>query len=441
MHLPMLYSSQKPLERLQCKSVTLAWLTGPTILMLFYLIPIAYLKIEPPLSRTWAWGCITLSYFMVLIGVSRVKLFENEKYIAAVWQWLFVTILFVTLDLVCVFLIGIDSRISSALLFLIVLWFYLPLRQSLLRLFSRRSRGSYQDHLANGIKLLTNYSMDRHRDAKEVWEQALKEIFNPIYIQWSDTNEPKSVVKKSGQCLSVKTSDVIPSITIEFADDGTRLFNHKDVSLIDSLLFFYTKLCHFQSAFIAGQLLERRRIGRDLHDQIGHDLLSLIYSAKDNESRMLAQNTMKRLREVISALDHNTIAIDYLLNEISNIYVPMCDLAGITPHLLFDSEHLKISFSSSVYLNVLNISREILSNILKHANAKNVWLSLEVDNDHVILRCKNDGMGFDTNNQHSGFGLHNIRERAAEINASADWIRGGNEFVLDINMKGEYFYG
>lgn len=425
-------SRNKPLERMQSKSVILAWLTGPTILMLFYLIPIAYLKIDPPLSRTWAWGCITLSYLMVLIGIGRVKLFENDKYITAVWQWFFATVLFVTIDLVLVFFLGMDPTISSMFLFVVVLWFYLPLRQWLFRIFVGQDGDFYQMHFSRGINFLTNYSLHKSLSSADVWEQTLRGIYNPISFQWLQNGAEKTQLENIGQALVVRKSEFLPGVAIEFADKGSRLFSQQDVAMADSLVLFYEKLCGFQSAFIAGQQLERKRIGRDLHDQIGHDLLSLIYLANDNQSRRLAQNTMQRLREVIRALDRDSITLDSLANEISNIYLSACPLSSIDPHLeIADSDNTYL-FGSAIYLNLLNIFRELLSNTIKHSQATSVWFSLTVNDGKVIFIHQDNGVGFDINGKHDGFGLHNIRERANEINAVVAWNHQGFQLTLTL---------
>ncbi|MBI4232963.1 MAG: hypothetical protein HY686_00805, partial [Chloroflexi bacterium] len=67
-------------------------------------------------------------------------------------------------------------------------------------------------------------------------------------------------------------------------------------------------------------------------------------------------------------------------------------------------------------INLYRIAQEALSNVVRHAQAREVSLSLVRQNDHVILRVTDDGMGFDADapelRRSAHLGLFTIRERA-----------------------------
>ena len=63
-------------------------------------------------------------------------------------------------------------------------------------------------------------------------------------------------------------------------------------------------------------------------------------------------------------------------------------------------------------------------NISKHANASTCHVSILLDDDHLVLEIKDDGIGFDLNATKQGIGLQNIQERAKTISA-----------ILEINSK------
>ena len=71
------------------------------------------------------------------------------------------------------------------------------------------------------------------------------------------------------------------------------------------------------------------------------------------------------------------------------------------------------------------IARESVTNTLKHAAAKNVVISLESGNDHLVMRIKDDGRGFDAASETSGksghFGCMGMRERCRKIGAEIEW--------------------
>jgi signal transduction histidine kinase len=64
------------------------------------------------------------------------------------------------------------------------------------------------------------------------------------------------------------------------------------------------------------------------------------------------------------------------------------------------------------------ITQELLTNIVKHAEAKNVLISFTEQDEHIVLKIKDDGKGFDTFATHEGIGLRNIQNRAEVLNGT-----------------------
>lgn len=66
------------------------------------------------------------------------------------------------------------------------------------------------------------------------------------------------------------------------------------------------------------------------------------------------------------------------------------------------------------------MTQEALSNALKHAQASKVHVLLEFEPEVVQLLVQDDGQGFDSNGNHSGHGLNNMRQRAEELGGTYD---------------------
>jgi two-component system sensor histidine kinase UhpB len=79
--------------------------------------------------------------------------------------------------------------------------------------------------------------------------------------------------------------------------------------------------------------------------------------------------------------------------------------------------------------SIYRIAQESLENIIKHASAKSVELSLENDHQHLMLSITDDGSGFDTQNidLQDKLGIQGMRERAAIIRS---------EFSILSNLNG-----
>jgi signal transduction histidine kinase len=72
--------------------------------------------------------------------------------------------------------------------------------------------------------------------------------------------------------------------------------------------------------------------------------------------------------------------------------------------------------SHEIYRNVFMIVKEVLQNVVKHASATRVWLTITLDENFRLEICDN-GKGFDVGKQISGNGLKNLKNRSNSINA------------------------
>jgi signal transduction histidine kinase len=104
----------------------------------------------------------------------------------------------------------------------------------------------------------------------------------------------------------------------------------------------------------------------------------------------------------------------------------------------FSWENLNLS----IRINILNIVREALNNIRKHAEAENAVISFSFTKEQLYAVVEDDGKGFDPEGHDAGtnkkFGLSIMRERASEIGAKID-IQStpgkGSRVVLCVPIK------
>jgi signal transduction histidine kinase len=77
----------------------------------------------------------------------------------------------------------------------------------------------------------------------------------------------------------------------------------------------------------------------------------------------------------------------------------------------------KVQLPADVESELLRIAQEGVTNVLKHARARQVELKLSFGADTVSLTIADDGVGFNSTAHHEGFGLLGMRERAERIGA------------------------
>jgi len=76
---------------------------------------------------------------------------------------------------------------------------------------------------------------------------------------------------------------------------------------------------------------------------------------------------------------------------------------------------------------LFRIVQEALNNVVRHADARNVWVDLESDQTDLILRVRDDGKGMTATSGHSGLGLGSMRERARGVDGRLDIISAAGQ--------------
>ncbi|MTD43828.1 HAMP domain-containing protein [Conexibacter sp. W3-3-2] len=166
---------------------------------------------------------------------------------------------------------------------------------------------------------------------------------------------------------------------------------------------------------------ERRRIARDLHDQIGQDLTALLMQLdrmRDHPeaaaARELARDILGEVRGVVSALRPDPLE-ELGLAEALRSMCSRLDVVGgpaIDCRVEEDLPPLPADGQTAIY----RVAQEALTNALRHARATTVSLTLGTEGaQDVVLRVVDDGPP--TGRLVEGAGLRGVRERALTVGA------------------------
>jgi signal transduction histidine kinase len=177
---------------------------------------------------------------------------------------------------------------------------------------------------------------------------------------------------------------------------------------------------------------ERRRIARELHDQTSQRLTSILMTLRVlSEAGSLAEvhDRVEDLREMAAQTLEEVHDLALALRP--RLLDDLGLLAALQHHLgeFRDRFHLPVDFQvlglgnrrlpSRVETALYRIAQEALTNVVRHAQAHNVGVLLEVRDTSVVLIVEDDGRGFDVSqvmgsHVHEGnLGLYGMRERAA----------------------------
>lgn len=180
---------------------------------------------------------------------------------------------------------------------------------------------------------------------------------------------------------------------------------------------------------------ERLRISRELHDVVGHHLTALslnlevashLVSGKALDHVKQAQSVSKQLladvRQVVSALrGSDAVDLDRTLRElVASAPAPSIHLRLPEPFKLADARRAQV---------LVRLTQEILTNAMRHAKARNLWLDYTQTEDMVELVARDDGRG--SSEIKAGNGLTGMRERLEVFGGSLDIeTRPGYGFVV-----------
>ena len=165
---------------------------------------------------------------------------------------------------------------------------------------------------------------------------------------------------------------------------------------------------------------ERMQIYRDLHDDVGSKLLSIVHAGRDSRLGELASSALQSLRDAVSRANNPARPLDLFLAELREESELRLRGAGHNFHWEQPDELPDLVVSSRTAYNLNRIFKELVSNIIRHAGADEVVMRVIRDRDRWRLVLSDNGRGFDSSAV-MGNGIRNINSRAAELDARAQW--------------------
>ena len=208
------------------------------------------------------------------------------------------------------------------------------------------------------------------------------------------------------------------------------------VSSILSLIYFFVKY-RFKKALELEKL--RNRIARDLHDEIGSTLSSVgIYSAAlsktihsnpEQAQKVLdkisgsATNMMESMSDIVWSVNPSNDSTTVLVSRMRSFASSVTETANVTLHFESNIGEGKKLLSMIDRKNLYLVFKEAVTNAVKHSACNNLWINLSETGKQVSLQIKDDGRGFDPQDNFgderklSGNGLNNMQTRSSESKA------------------------
>jgi signal transduction histidine kinase len=195
-----------------------------------------------------------------------------------------------------------------------------------------------------------------------------------------------------------------------------------------------------QEKQLIAQTLERERIYRDLHDDVGAKLLGLaILAQRANQPQEadLARSALQDLRDVVSRSAHTASWLDNLLADLRSETSQRVQGAGIALDWSLSLSGQALLVSATAALNLSRILREAVTNVLRHACASRVSIDLMQHAKKLTLTIQDDGVGLPASGVRANRGMNSMRTRASALGGNIAWgapSTGGCSVVIEISL-------
>lgn len=213
---------------------------------------------------------------------------------------------------------------------------------------------------------------------------------------------------------------------------------------------YQERLKALASELIVTEERQRKQIAADLHDNVGQLLASSRLQMAAINEKMEKDLILLKLQSISQGM---LVAIQSIRNAIFNLSPPQLNEIGLfaaTSDWLEDQIELKhgintrlkgedriFPMNENTRFLIFRSIRELLINIVKHAKAENIILTLEGNNESIYIEIEDDGIGFDYHPElyrlkSKSMGLFSIHERISDIGGT---IKIDSELGLGTKIK------
>ena len=200
---------------------------------------------------------------------------------------------------------------------------------------------------------------------------------------------------------------------------------------------------------------ERQRMARDLHDTLAQGLAGLIMQLEAVDAHLSSNNT-KRAHEIVhlsmsgarhtlaearSAIDDLRLHTALQVHFAESVEKEVDQFISLTSIPVQSNIITPTEVSQLIHEHSIHIIRECLTNIIKHAQARNVEFSMSYDEHHLLIDITDDGIGFDMREigTFSGhYGLMGMQERIRIIQGTLEMknrVPHGTSVHIEIALR------
>nr|WP_295884016.1 ATP-binding protein [uncultured Devosia sp.] len=404
----------------------------------FTLLGVAPVLFDTPsgIPQSHVTGVLVIVYVGLALGVSRYRLFELGDWSYRILFYTLGALLLLAVDAALIYLLNIEAAPAFGVSLLFVGFVYLPARDWLWHRFTARRRVGQDELFSAALDIA--FAPSRTASAQQ-WRALLQRLFDPLEVEDAAQAGQQATVSEDGISLLLPAVAGAPPLRLAYPFAGRGLFSPAHVKLADNLVSLTVRAEEGREAYMRGVGEERRRMARDLHDDVGARLLTGLHTA-DETTRPTLQAALSDIRAIVSGLAGEEASLDRVLAETRHEAARRLEAAGIALDWpLPETEVEAILLDYRLHKALTSAVREIVSNAIRHSGARHFTVTPTLSPGYLALRFADDGRGIPAEalaGETAGFGLRNLRHRIEDIGGHLTLAAepSGTTVTLDIPL-------
>lgn len=185
-----------------------------------------------------------------------------------------------------------------------------------------------------------------------------------------------------------------------------------------------------EEALIKGQTIERKRVASELHDNLNTKIAALRwrlealdtskYPEADQKIHAGILQTLEDVYADVRLISHNLLPVELETHGLEAALQTLTEKLNVNTKTHF---HLVINgitqrLDPKIEYQLYSIALELVNNVLKHAQARQVWISISQNEDLINLTVSDDGIGMLNVEKATGVGLRNISARTEALHGT-----------------------
>lgn len=389
------------------------------------------------LAQHYGAGAVAIIYVGLALGLRRYRLFDLGRWSYRILFYIIGAFLLLGLDALLIAGLNLELAPALAIAILLVGIAYLPLRDWIWRRLFGRQRIAQHELFSAAMDVAFAPS---RKDSADRWQALLRQLFDPLDTIELQRPPAEPEIGDDGLSLDLPAVAGAPPLRLHYPFAGSGLFHLDHLKLAQNLVTLTERAEESRQAYMRGVGEERRRMARDLHDDVGARLLTGLHTA-DARTRPTLQAALSDIRAIVSGLAGEEAELGLVLAQIRHETARRLEAAGIALDWPLPEEDQAscVTLDYRVHKALTSAVREVVSNVIRHSNARTLTVAIRPAADRLQLVFCDDGAGLPAsalNGDATGYGLKNLRQRFADLGGSARLETGrGTTVVLDLPLQ------